>query len=138
MNTQEYFMHIEKEVAKQFAVAGEARAKGLDPVSSIEVPIAKTLAEKAVGLISTIYPQLNDKRIVDRILELEKIYGPLTMSVSLKIAEEIAREKYCKFSNLLEAIDAGIRVGFSYTTIGVVSSPLEGFTGLKLGNTAKG
>lgn len=138
MNSPEYFAHIEKEVARYFKVAGEARAKGLDPVASVEVPIAKTLAEKAVGLISTIYPQLNDKRIIDRILELEKEYGALTMSVSLKIAEEISKEKYCKFSSMLEAIDAGIRVGFSYTTIGVVSSPLEGFTGLKLGKTAKG
>src|SRR3989344_1045393 len=35
-------------------------------------------------------------------------------------------------------MDAGIRVGFSYITIGVVSSPLEGFTDLKIGKTQKG
>ncbi len=135
MNTQEYFKMIEEETAKYFKIAAEARAKGLDPVPNIEIPIATTLAEKAVGLISTIYPQLNDKRLIDRILELENEYGPLTPAVSFKIAEEIAHEKYCKFESLLQAIDAGIRVGFSYTTLGVVSSPLEGFTELKLGKT---
>src|SRR3989344_7552407 len=120
MNTDEYFTHIEKEVDKCFKIAGEARAKGLDPEMKVEVPIATSLAEKSVGLISTIYPQLG-KNVVERILELENEFGPLTMSVSLKIAEEVAREKYCKFSSLLEAIDAGIRVGFAYTTLGVVS-----------------
>src|SRR3990172_7464688 len=138
MNTNEYFKHIEKEVDRYFKVAGEARAKGFDPELKVEIPIATTLAEKSVGLVSTLYPQLNDKKIVDRILELEKEYGPLTISVSFKIAEEIAREKYCKFESLLQAIEAGIRVGFAYTTLGVVSSPLEGFTELKLGKTRDG
>src|SRR3990172_8282795 len=137
MNTQEYFTHIEKETEKYFKIAGEARAKGFDHEMKVEVPVATTLAEKSVGLISTLYPQLG-KNVVERILELEKEYGPLTMSVSLKIAEEVAKEKYCKFENLLQAIDAGIRVGFAYTTLGVVSSPLEGYTELKLGKTRDG
>ncbi|MEK6859922.1 MAG: DNA polymerase II large subunit [Nanoarchaeota archaeon] len=59
-------------------------------------------------------------------------------SVSFKIAEEIAQQKYCKFENQLEAMDAGIRVGFAYTTLGVVSSPLEGFTDIKTGKTLRG
>ncbi|MEM4271500.1 MAG: DNA polymerase II large subunit [Candidatus Pacearchaeota archaeon] len=138
MNSKEYFEHIEEEVTKSFEIARQARKKGIDPVADIEVPIATSLAEKAVGLISTMYPQLNDKKIVNRINELEKEYGPLTVSVALKIAEEIAKEKYCKFESLLQAIDAGVRVGFSYITLGVVSSPLEGFTGLKLGKTRDG
>ncbi|HLF54001.1 MAG TPA: hypothetical protein VI544_02370, partial [Candidatus Nanoarchaeia archaeon] len=90
MKSEEYFKYIGEEVERHFKVARVARALGLDPESKVEVPIATTLAEKAVGLISTIYPQLSDKKIVDRISELEKEYGPLTMSVSLKIAEEIA------------------------------------------------
>jgi DNA polymerase II large subunit len=138
MDTKEYFAHIGKEVDKCFKIAGEARAKGLDPESKVETPIATSLAEKSVGLVSTIYPQLNDRKIIDRILELEKEFGSLSVSVAFKIAEELAREKYCKFSSLLEAIDAGIRVGFAYITLGVVSSPLEGFTGLKLGKTKNG
>jgi len=39
---------------------------------------------------------------------------------------------------LLEAIDAGIRMGLLTVTIGVVSPPLEGFTELKLGKTREG
>jgi len=137
MKTEEYFKEIEKKVKEIYSVAEEARRKGLDPLSKVEVPLAMSLAEKVTGLISSVYPQINDTRIVNRILELEKEHGQLDVAVAFKIAEEIAKEKFCKFSSLLEAIDAGIRVGFAYTTLGVVSSPIEGYTGLKLGKTRK-
>ena len=132
MNSEQYFQHINDEVKKAYAVAEVARAKGLDPVSKVETLIAISLAEKAVGLISVVYPQLQDQKIINRILELEKQYGQLTMSVCLGIAEDIAREKYCKFKDLIQAIDAGIRVAFSYFTLGFVSYPIEGYTELKL------
>lgn len=138
MNPEAYFQHIQAQVQQSYIVANAARAKGLDPVASVEVPIAMSLAEKAIGLISTIYPQLQDPKIVERILALEKEYGQLDMAVSLQIAEEIAREKFCKFESLLQAMDAGIRVGFAYTTLGVVSSPIEGFTELKVCKTRQG
>jgi DNA polymerase II large subunit len=138
MKIEEYFKEIEKKVKEVYSVAEEARRKGLDPLSKVEVPLAMSLAEKVTGLISSVYPQLNDKRIVDRILELEKEHGQLDVAVAFKIAEEIAKEKFCKFSSLLEAIDAGIRVGFAYVTLGVVSSPIEGYTELKLGKTRNG
>jgi len=135
METQQYFIDLEKNVKKIYAIANEARAKNLDPVNKVEIPLARSLAEKVVGLISTIYPQMEGSGIANRILELENDFGKLNMAVSFKIAEEVAKQKFCKFSSLLEAIDAGIRIGFSYTTLGVVSSPIEGFTGLKLGKT---
>lgn len=137
MNIQEYFSELNNKVRVAYSIAEEARRKGLDPVSKVEIQLASNLAEKSLGLISTLYPQLNDKKIVSRILELEKQYGSLDMAVAFKIAEEIAKEKFCKFSSILEAIDAGIRVGFAYITLGVVSSPIEGFTELKTGKTRK-
>src|SRR3989344_4941271 len=138
MNHDEYFNNLDMGVQSTYAIAREARKKGLDPVCDVESPIAMSLAEKAVGLISTIYPQVNNPLVIQRINELEKEYGPLDSMVSFKIAEEIAREKLCKFESHLQAMDAGIRVGFSYNTIEVVSSPLEGFTDLKIGKTRKG
>jgi len=138
MNTEQYFKEIEKKTKEVYSVIEEARAKGLDPVDKVEIPLAMTMAEKCVGLISTIYPQMAGSRIAKRILELEKEYGKLDTVVSFKIAEEVAKQKFCKFASLLEAIDAGIRMGFAYTTLGVVSSPIEGYTGLKLRKTKEG
>jgi len=70
--------------------------------------------------------------------ELEEKYGKLNWKVAFSVSLETAREKFCKFENEIEAIDAGIRIGFSYMTLGVVASPIEGYTGLKLGKTKKG
>ena len=135
MKTQEYFKKIEKDVREIYEVVGAARAKGLDPVNEVEIPLAMTMAEKVVGLISTIYPQMMNSGIAKRILELEKEYGKLDTTVTFKIAEEVAKQKFCKFESLLQAIEAGVRIGFAYSTLGVVSSPIEGFTELKLGKT---
>src|SRR3989344_6318330 len=137
-NLDEYFKKFEKEVKKLYLIANGARAIGLDPANKVEIPLARSLAEKVVGLVSTVYPQLQDEKIASRILTLEKEYGKLDTTVAFKIAEEIAKQKFCKFSSLMEAIDAGIRLGFAYITLGVVSSPIEGYTGIKLGKTKEG
>lgn len=132
MNTQTYFKKFREDVDKVYTVAEEARKKGFDPVDKVEIPLAMSMAEKVVGLISTIYPQMEESGIAKRILELEKEYGKLDPAVCVQIAEEVAKQKFCKFSSLIEAIDAGTRIGFAYITLGVVSSPIEGLTEVKI------
>ncbi|MBT4136035.1 DNA polymerase II large subunit [archaeon] len=136
--TEEYFDKLGDEIQRNYKAAELARAKGLDPVGKVEVPLAMTMAEKVIRLISTVYPQLDNPEVIKRLLDLEKEYGALEPQVSFKIAEEIAKEKYCKFETQLEAMDAGIRVGFAYATLGVVSSPIEGFTEIRSGKTQTG
>ncbi|MFH0831742.1 MAG: DNA polymerase II large subunit [archaeon] len=135
---QKYFSDIETKVRVEYAVADEARKKGLDPKSKVESPLATSLAQRAVELISSLYPQLNSAPLINRIKELEQEHGLLDHAVCLKIAEEIAKEKFCKFQSHLEAVDAGFRIGFAYITLGVVASPLEGFTHFKLQKTNDG
>ena len=135
---QHYFKEIENKVKVAYAVAEEARARGFDPLSTTEVSLATSLAERVTGLISVKYPQVKECGIEKRIKELEQQYGFLDSAVCLQIAEEVAKEKFCKFQNLLEAIDAGIRIAFAYITLGVVSSPLEGYTHFTLKKTAEG
>src|SRR3990172_1454529 len=138
MNIPQYFKDIENGTKAVYEIAEKARERGLDPVDKVEIPLAMTMAEKVVALVSTIYPQMQGAGIDKRILELEKEYGKLDVAVVFKIAEEVSKQKYCRFESLLQAVDAGIRIGFAYTTLGVVSSPIEGFTELKLGKTRKG
>src|SRR3989344_3732066 len=138
MNIKQYFKKIQEQVDENYQIASKGREKGMDPVSSVEIPLVKNLAEKVVGLISSIYPQVNDKKIVDRISALEKEYGLSDFAVAFKIAEEISKEKFCKFKDKKEAIDAGIRIGFSYITFGAVSSPLEGYTHWETKKTKEG
>lgn len=138
MDINKYFETIESEVNKSYIVAGEAKKKGFDPANTVEVPVARSLAERVVGLISVLYAQVNDPKIVERILNLEKEFGPLDPAVALTIAEEVAKEKYCKFKSHLEAVECGIRIALGYLTLGYVSSPIEGFIQLKLKKTASG
>ncbi len=138
MKILEYFDALQKETQKSYDLANIARAKGLDPELMVEVPQANSLAEKVVGLISAIYPLIQGKGITERILELEKQYGSLDPAVALTIAEETAREKFCEFDKPHLAIEIGIRLAIAYMTLGVVSSPIEGFTELKLNKTADG
>jgi DNA polymerase II large subunit len=136
--TQNYFENLEKEVQKIYDVAKLAKATGFDPTDKVEVPLAKTMAQKCVELIATIYPQMSNCGIDERMLELEREFGKLDPTVVFKIAEEVAKQKFCKFDTLIQAIDAGIRLGFAYQTIGVVASPIEGYTELKLEKTRDG
>lgn len=136
--TVEYFTKFKDRVDEVYAMANAARAKGYDPANKVEIPIALSMAEKVVGLISTVYPQMMGSGITERILDLEKQYGKLDPTVIFKIADEISDQKFCKFDTVLQAMDAGVRVGLCYTTLGVVSSPIEGYTGLETQKTRDG
>ena len=135
---ESYFSDLKRRVDLAYGVAATARAKGLDPVDKVECPLAVTMAERVVNLIKTVYPKLSVEKISGRILELENKYGKSDATVSFVIAREVAASKFGKFDQKLDAIDAGIRIGFAYMTLGVVASPIEGYTGLKLGKTRDG
>jgi len=134
-NLKSYFEILNSQLNLALETAREARRKGIDPVKEPEIPLVKDLSERVEGLISSVAPQVVGKGIPKRIKELEKKYGALDWRVSLMIALEVAKEKFCKFKSKLEAIETGIRVGFAYLTMGTVASPLEGFTNLKIRKT---
>ncbi len=129
---KEYFDYLTKNLDKAYSVATEARKKGYDPEDSVNIPIAKNMAQRVEGLISAVAPQLVGSGVTDRIVELEKQYSPLDWRVALIIAKEVAHEKFCKFSSRKEALEVGIRTGFTYHTVGVVAAPLEGLVGIKI------
>ncbi|MFT4313118.1 MAG: hypothetical protein ACMXYA_01810 [Candidatus Woesearchaeota archaeon] len=129
---QAYFDSLQNTVNIEYELAKKCRKQGFDPTNTVDIQIAKNLAERVVGLISVVCPQIVESDVVDRIIELEKEYGSLDWRVAMQIALEIAQNKFVKFANSLEAIEIGIRVGFAYVTVGVVSSPLEGFTKIEL------
>ncbi|MFH1276666.1 MAG: DNA polymerase II large subunit [Candidatus Woesearchaeota archaeon] len=129
---KEYFLSIDKGVKLCYDHAKKARSKGLDPEKEVNIPLARNMAERVVGLISVVAPQIIGTNLTERIGELEKQYGLLDWRVGFAIAVEVAKEDFCKFTDKKEAMEMGIRVGFAYLTLGIVSAPLEGFVGLKI------
>ncbi len=129
---QKYFEELENACMREIKIANNARAKGYDYTLNSEIVLAKNMAERVIGIIAVIAPQIQNSGTVERIIELEKEYGILDWRVAFKIAEEVAREKFCKFKDQKEAMEIGIKTGFAYVTNGVVSSPIEGFTHLDI------
>lgn len=129
---QKYFDDISSRCKKLYDVATRVRKKGYDPVDFVEIKLASNMAERVVGLISVLAPQIVDSGVVERIIELENEYGSLDWRVALQISLEVAEEKFCKFKDKNEAIEIGVRVGFAYGTVGVVSSPIEGLISIEL------
>jgi len=135
---EKYFTEIDEKIKKAHEAATKARKLGYDPEDKVDIPLARNMAERVIGLISAIAPQIVGKGVEKRITELEKKYGVLDWRVSLVIAEEVANQKFCKFKDKKEAMEIGIRVGFAYHTLGTVASPLEGFSELKIEKTQEG
>ena len=129
---QKYFDGLEKNIKICYEVANLARSKGYDPDDKVEIPLARNMAERVEGLISVAAPQIKGSGVSQRIKELELIHGSQNWKIAFIMAEEVASEKFCKFKEKKEAMEVGLRVGLSYITNGVVSSPLEGFVKLEL------
>ena len=132
MQIQEYYYTLEKNTKEVYELAEKARFLGYDPINNVEIPLARNMAERVEGLISVVAPQIKNSGMVQRVEKLEQEYGKLDWRVALVIGLEVAREKFCKFKDKHEAMEVGIRVGLAYLSNGVVSSPLEGFTDLKI------
>lgn len=127
---QEYFDSLNERVLKEYEIANVAKSKGYDPEEFVDIPLAKNMAERVEGLIRVVAPQIVESGVVERITALEEEFGKLDWRVALTISLEIAQQKFCKFKDEHEAMEVGIRAGIAYITIGVVASPLEGFTKL--------
>ena len=133
-----YFESLDAEVKHSYDIANKAKKKGFDPDQFVDIPLAKNMMERVVGLISIIAPQIIGKGVEQRIQDLEKQYGRLDWRVALTISLEVAQEKFCAFKNKLQSMETGIRIGLAYVTLGVVVSPLEGFSRLELKKTKEG
>ena len=129
---EEYFVSLDKEVNHSYKIANKAKKNSFDPDNFVDIPLAQNMMERVVGLISILTPQIRNKGVEQRIQDLEKQYGRLDWRVALTISLEIAQEKFCKFKDKREAMEIGIRTGLAYVTLGVVVSPLEGFSRLEL------
>ncbi|MBI2667003.1 DNA polymerase II large subunit [Candidatus Woesearchaeota archaeon] len=129
---KDYFSQLQQQTKECYIAAEAARKLGLDPEPEVNIPLAKNMAERVVGLISVVAPQLVNTPLTQRIIEIEQQYGLLDWRVGFTIAVEVAQEKFCSFADKREAMEIGIRVGFAYLTLGIVSAPLEGFIGLKI------
>lgn len=134
LDIQEYFESLDEYISKAYGLANKARAQNKDPEQHVDIPIAEDLAARVEGLLSSIFPEFKGSGLKENIREFEKLYGKNDERVALKIAEETATSKFCSFDSKEKALEAGVRVGLAYLTLGIVTAPLEGITHVKIVN----
>lgn len=127
----QYFDSLKTNTMKLHNLANEAKKTGIDPQLKSDIPLAASVAERVEAIMGSISPNLVGSGITTRISKLEQQYGFGDWRVALVLANEIADEKFCKFTEKIEAINIGIRTGFAYITQGTVSAPLEGLINIK-------
>ncbi len=124
-----YFNTLETGLSRAIELANRARANGADPVPSIEIPIAKDLADRVEKLIGV-------EGVAKRLRELES-----TMSreeASLQLGFEVASGKIKQFESKKDAIEAAVRISMAVLTEGVVAAPIEGIAKIDLAKNDDG
>ncbi|MCK5177117.1 MAG: DNA polymerase II large subunit, partial [Candidatus Aenigmarchaeota archaeon] len=135
---KKYFSIIEKETTRCYDIAKKVKAKGIDIDDEINIPIAKDLAARVEGLISSFYPIIKNCGVQDGIRALEKKYGKNSERVALEAGRDIAIGKYVKFESKKDALEMGLRIAVGYLTQGVVTAPLEGISEVQLKKNSDG
>ncbi|CAG0972361.1 MAG: DNA-directed DNA polymerase II large subunit [Candidatus Methanoperedens sp.] len=124
-----YFSTLETELNRAIELAIRARAKGADPKPTIEIPIAKDLADRVEKLLSI-------EGVAKKLRELES-----TMSreeAALQVAIAVAKGEINKFESNRDAIEAAVRVAMAVLTEGVVAAPIEGIAKIDLAKNDDG
>ena len=117
-----YFTQLLTSLEKMREVAAKARAKGLDPTTSIESILAYDLADRVELLLGL--------KVGERLRSLLESEGS-TERAALILAEEVALGKFGFFEKE-EALDWGVRVGLAVVTEGVTVAPLQGISSVKI------
>jgi len=110
------------------AVASEARARGFDPSTEVEIPIASDLADRVEALLGI-------KGVAARIRELEQQMS--REEVALRIGDDFVARKFGERDNG-EILDHAIRTAMALLTEGVVAAPTEGIAKIGLGKNDDG
>src|SRR3972149_9928719 len=124
-----YFNNLESELNRAINLANRARANGADPSPSIEIPIAKDLADRVEKLIGV-------EGVANRLRELEAKMS--REEAALQVAIEIAKGEISQFESKKDAIDAAVRVAVAILTEGVVAAPIEGIAKIDLAKNDDG
>ena len=116
-----------------YDIALQAKAKGLDFSTEIEIPRAADLASRTEKLLGEYLKGLeieDDLRAI--LLKTDR------ESASIQIAVNVAKRMYERDGDLREAIDCGLRVGLAVLTEAVLVAPLDGIGAVRILNNSDG
>ncbi|MBQ3684610.1 MAG: DNA polymerase II large subunit, partial [Methanomicrobium sp.] len=124
----DYFGSIEDGLTECIGIAKEARKKGYDPRTDIEIPIASDLADRVEALMGY-------KGVAKRLRELGKEMS--REEVSLKIGDDFVAGMFGE-TDKVAILDHAIRTSMALLTEGVVAAPTEGIGNIGIGKNDDG
>ena len=114
---ERYFEGIDERLAEAFDLAERARARGLDPATEVEIPVAADMADRVENLLSI-------PGVADRVRELEERMG--REEAALELARDFAEGRVGDYDTAGGKIEGAVRTAVALLTEGVVAAPIEG------------
>ncbi len=127
VDIEEYFGELSKHFMIENSIASEARSRGYDPESRVEILAAPDIASRVEGIIG-----------VDGIADIirRESEGRSSQSLSFRMVEIICTDdelaERIGAINIKRRLELAVRVGMSVLTEGVVVAPTEGMQGIEM------
>ncbi len=128
-----YHVWMEQRCEEVYRVAEEARAKGYDLKTTVEIPRAADLASRTEKLLEE---YLDGIEIANDIRELLAIKD--RENTAIEMALSVANQMHDKTADIQRSIDSGLRVGLAILTEAVLVAPLAGIGQVQVLNNLDG
>ena len=118
---------LDNRTEEAYQIADEARSKGLDHKTEVEIPRASDLASRTEKLL---VQYLDGAEVAEDIRKLLAENDRETTSI--KMATMVAKKFREDGHDLKKSIDVGLRVGLAILTEAVLVAPLEGISEVRI------
>ncbi|MEE2984685.1 MAG: hypothetical protein VX366_00510 [Candidatus Thermoplasmatota archaeon] len=124
---ESYQEWLDNRTEEAYQIADEARSKGLDHKTEVEIPRASDLASRTEKLL---VQYLDGAEVAEDIRKLLAENDRETTSI--KMATMVAKKFREDGHDLKKSIDVGLRVGLAILTEAVLVAPLEGISEVRI------
>ena len=125
---EKYFADLEDSLHIAIDIASAARQVGIDPSTSVEIPVARDLADRVEAL-------LGYRGVASRLRELEALMS--REETALKIGDDFIARRFGETTQE-EILEHAIRTSMALLTEGVVAAPTEGIAKVGIGKNDDG
>ena len=138
-----YYEILDERIEEAYAIATEAKKKGLDFSESVEIPRASDLASRTEKLLEDPYLFVDPIKREHPPLKIERQLRGLLQehdreTAAIMIAISVTKEMHAATGDRRRAIDSGLRVGLAVLTEAVLVAPLDGIGEVRIMNNADG
>ncbi|MFT4881829.1 MAG: DNA polymerase II large subunit, partial [Natronomonas sp.] len=118
-----YFQELEASLDAAFDVANRARERGGDPTESVEIPVAKDMADRVENILGI-------DGVAERVRELD---GRMSReAAALALVEDFVDGTVGDYDTRAGKVEGAVRTAVALLTEGVVAAPIEGIDRVEL------